>query len=261
MSDTPLYERVGGRDAIRAVVEKAVDNHFDNPVIRTRYEHADQSRAEMIEGATEFFCTGLRGVETYEGRHLTEVHSGMNINHEEFCAVLDDIVDAIDAKLSRTCRNHIQRLFSEAAFDLEPGARRSGDLTDYDYPQIRYEVECTAIDLSTELEEASDRNDGQDREDDWTRDDSMFDRIDDRLDNQEEESLFYDPEDEEMQIPEKYRYRHVRLVLTYHLGADEESEEKEIIVETYLPPLPKIDEGPLDGPLGGPPDSVPPNEG
>ena len=97
MSDTPLYERVGGRDAIRAVVEKAVDNHFDNPVIRTRYEHADQSRAEMIEGATEFFCTGLSGVETYEGRPLTEVHSGMNINHEEFCAVLDDIVAAIDA--------------------------------------------------------------------------------------------------------------------------------------------------------------------
>lgn len=97
MSDKPLFERVGGRDAIRAVCEKTVDNHFVNPVIRTRYEHADMTREELIEGATEFFCTGLSGIETYKGRSLVDVHTGMNITDEEFCAVLDDIVDAIDA--------------------------------------------------------------------------------------------------------------------------------------------------------------------
>ncbi|HEU5083891.1 MAG TPA: group 1 truncated hemoglobin [Acidimicrobiales bacterium] len=98
MEQIPLFERLGGRDAIQAVVEKTLANHFVNPVIKTRYEHAAMSRQQMIEHATEFFCTGLSGVNTYPGRPLVEAHAGMNVTDEEFCAVLDDIVDALDSQ-------------------------------------------------------------------------------------------------------------------------------------------------------------------
>ncbi len=98
MEQVPLFERLGGRDTIQAVVEKTLANHFVNPVIKTRYEHAAMSREQMIDHAVEFFCTGLSGVNTYPGRPLVEAHAGMNVTDEEFCAVLDDIVDALDAQ-------------------------------------------------------------------------------------------------------------------------------------------------------------------
>ena len=98
MEQVPLFERLGGRPAIQAVVEKALANHFANPVIKNRYEHAAMSREQMIAHAVEFFCTGLTGVETYPGRPLVQAHAGMNVNDEEFCAVLDDILDALDSQ-------------------------------------------------------------------------------------------------------------------------------------------------------------------
>lgn len=98
METAPLFERLGGRPTIQAVVERTLANHLANPVVKTRYEHAEMSKQEMIDGAVEFFCTGLSGVPTYQGRPMPEAHAGMNIDSEEFCAVLDDIMDALDAQ-------------------------------------------------------------------------------------------------------------------------------------------------------------------
>ena len=97
MDQAPLFERLGGRDGVAAVVEKAVAGHFENPAINTRFEHASQDRDVLVKHAIEFFCTGLSGVETYTGRPLAEAHAGMNVSDQEFIAVLDDIVAAMDA--------------------------------------------------------------------------------------------------------------------------------------------------------------------
>lgn len=98
MDQLPLFERLGGRAAVTAVVEKALANHLSNPVIKTRFEHAEQTVEQLVDHAVEFFCTGLTGVATYTGRPLNEAHAGMNVSDEEFCAALDDIVEALDAQ-------------------------------------------------------------------------------------------------------------------------------------------------------------------
>ena len=95
MEQTPLFERLGGRDGIHALVQKVLDNHFVNPVVRTRFEHARMSKEEMVQGGFEFFCTGLSGIPTYTGRPIPETHAGMNISDAEFNAVLDDILAAM----------------------------------------------------------------------------------------------------------------------------------------------------------------------
>lgn len=95
MEQVPLFERLGGRDGVYRLVEQVVANHLVNPVVGPRYQHARMTREEMVTGAAEFFCTGLSGVETYQGRPLTEVHTGMNVSEEEFVAVIDDIVSAM----------------------------------------------------------------------------------------------------------------------------------------------------------------------
>jgi hemoglobin len=97
MEQAPLFERLGGREAVAAVVEKAIANHFDNPAISTRFDHATQTVDVLVEHAVEFFCTGLTGVPSYRGRPLAEAHAGMNISEQEFTAALDDIVEAMVA--------------------------------------------------------------------------------------------------------------------------------------------------------------------
>jgi hemoglobin len=97
VNEAPLFERLGGREGVTAVVEKAVANHFANPVVSTRFAHASQSVDTLVSHAVEFFCTGLSGVETYSGRPLATAHAGMNVTEQEFMAVLDDILDAMNA--------------------------------------------------------------------------------------------------------------------------------------------------------------------
>lgn len=98
MSQPSLFERLGGRPGIHALMERVVDNHLANPAVATRFAHANMSRDELVEGGFEFFCTGLSGEPTYDGRPLPEAHRGMNISDREFNAVLDDILEAMKAQ-------------------------------------------------------------------------------------------------------------------------------------------------------------------
>lgn len=95
MERAPLFERLGGREGIRALSDVLVENHLKNPVIRTRYEHASKDPEALAVAATEFFCTGLSGVPTYDGPSLVDTHAGMNISDREFNAVLDDVIAAM----------------------------------------------------------------------------------------------------------------------------------------------------------------------
>lgn len=93
MSKT-LYERLGGRPGIAAVVNDLVDLHFENPAIKARFAGSDAAR--LKETATAFFCAGSGGSESYAGKNMAEAHRGMNISGEEFMAVLDDTMAALE---------------------------------------------------------------------------------------------------------------------------------------------------------------------
>jgi hemoglobin len=96
MEQAPLFERLGGRDGIARLSNRILEKHLANPLVKTRFEHATQTHEQLVEHATEFFCTGLSGVETYRGRSMPDTHAGMNISEQEFMAVLDDILEALD---------------------------------------------------------------------------------------------------------------------------------------------------------------------
>ncbi len=49
----------------------------------------------MITLVTELLCSVTGGGETYTGMNMHAAHTGMNINHEEFLEVLDDISKAL----------------------------------------------------------------------------------------------------------------------------------------------------------------------
>lgn len=90
-----LYDRLGGADGIAQLVDDAVDAHLENPIVKTRFENtADIEHAKRM--SVEFFCAGSGGPETYTGRDMLTAHKGMNISEQEFIAVVDDILEAMD---------------------------------------------------------------------------------------------------------------------------------------------------------------------
>jgi hemoglobin len=94
MSKT-LYERLGGADGIARLVDDAVDAHLNNPIVKTRFENAeDIEHAKRM--SVEFFCAGSGGPESYTGRDMLTTHKGMNISEQEFMEVVDDILGAMD---------------------------------------------------------------------------------------------------------------------------------------------------------------------
>lgn len=90
-----LYERLGGGDAIYRLVSDAVDLHLANPLVSARFAVSeDLDRAKRM--GADFFCAGAGGPEEYRGKDLLSAHRGMNISEQEFIAVVDDILEAMD---------------------------------------------------------------------------------------------------------------------------------------------------------------------
>lgn len=94
-ASSSLYTRLGGREGITRITHDLMSMHLANPVVKTRFENAaDLARAERH--AVEFFCAGAGGPEAYTGRDMVTTHKGMNISEQEFVAVVDDAMAALE---------------------------------------------------------------------------------------------------------------------------------------------------------------------
>ena len=93
--NTTLYARLGGAPGIAALVDDVIAAHLINPVVKTRFESIkDMQHAKRM--AREFFGAGAGGPEAYTGRDMLAAHKGMNISEQEYLAVMDDIVGAME---------------------------------------------------------------------------------------------------------------------------------------------------------------------
>lgn len=93
-SQSSLYERLGGSDGIAAITDDIWANHTANDTIKQRYVDSDPDNVKRL--VREMFCAGTGGPETYTGRDMLTAHRGMNINNDEFVAVIDDVLGALD---------------------------------------------------------------------------------------------------------------------------------------------------------------------
>ena len=89
-----LYERLGASEGITKIASDLVDIHLENPVVSARY--ADSDLDAVRNGAATFFISGTGGPDVYKGKDMLETHKGMDISEEEFIAVLDDAMLALD---------------------------------------------------------------------------------------------------------------------------------------------------------------------
>lgn len=104
---TSLYQRLGGANGIARLVDDIIAAHMNNPIVKTRFENIkDLDHAK--EMARQFFCAGSGGPETYTGKDMLTAHKGMNISEQEYLAVMDDIVHAMNKNaLDEATRNEV----------------------------------------------------------------------------------------------------------------------------------------------------------
>ena len=95
-----LFERLGGKDGISAIVDTTVENHMKNPAVNPRFlPLKDQpERLRVIKDHTiDFFSMGSGGPANYTGMDMITTHTGMNISPGEYYHVMDDIMLALEA--------------------------------------------------------------------------------------------------------------------------------------------------------------------
>jgi len=92
---TTLYQRLGGAEGMARLVDDVVAAHLLNPIVKTRFENV-KDLDHLKQMAREFFSAGSGGPVSYTGKDMLGAHKGMNISEQEYLAVMDDIVGAMN---------------------------------------------------------------------------------------------------------------------------------------------------------------------
>ena len=96
-----LYDRLGGKAAITAVVDQFVTNVADDKRINARFSTTDIPR--LKKNLVDQVCMASGGPCTYSGRDMTTTHAGMKITAADFNALVEDLVASLNKfKVSET---------------------------------------------------------------------------------------------------------------------------------------------------------------
>ena len=89
MMHKSLYERLGGIDAIRAVVDDFVGNVAADKRINKFFASTDITR--LKRNLVDQICQGTGGPCVYTGRSMKEAHAGMGVRSRDFNALVGDL--------------------------------------------------------------------------------------------------------------------------------------------------------------------------
>ena len=104
MEPRSLYDRLGGKGAINAVIDDFVARAAADGRINAKFARTDVPRLKAMLVEQVSMATG--GPVTYTGRGMRETHDGMGVTAGEFDALVGDLV----ATLNRSpCRRRSSR--------------------------------------------------------------------------------------------------------------------------------------------------------
>jgi hemoglobin len=94
MADTSLYERLGGKPAITAVVEDFVGRVTADHRINGKFANANIPRLKAM--LVDQICEASGGPCKYAGRDMKTTHAGMQISGGEFDALVENLVATLN---------------------------------------------------------------------------------------------------------------------------------------------------------------------
>ncbi len=89
-----LYQRLGGMEAITAVVEDFVGNVARDKRINRFFAKTDIPR--LKRQLVSQICAGSGGPCAYRGRSMKDAHRGLGIRNRHFNALVQDLVKSLD---------------------------------------------------------------------------------------------------------------------------------------------------------------------
>jgi hemoglobin len=93
-ASSSLYDRLGGKPAITAVVDDFIGNVAGDTRINKRFASADIPRLKTM--LVDQICEATGGPCKYRGANMVDAHRGMKISEGEFTALVEDLVKSLD---------------------------------------------------------------------------------------------------------------------------------------------------------------------
>src|SRR5262249_14311969 len=93
-SEPSLYDRLGGIDAITAVVRAVANRQLKDDRINRKFARTEPDR--LVKEFVDQICEATGGPCTYTGRSMVEAHHNMGVTNGEFEAFVQDVVAVLD---------------------------------------------------------------------------------------------------------------------------------------------------------------------
>ena len=98
MTDKPLYERLGGYDAIAAVVENLLPRlQADSKLARFWAHRGEDGIKREKQLLIDFLCSSAGGPLLYTGRDMIISHKGMKISEADWSTFMGHLNATLDA--------------------------------------------------------------------------------------------------------------------------------------------------------------------
>lgn len=112
-----LYDRLGGTPAIKAVVDKTIDNAAADP--RTSRTFKGIKLTGIKESVVAQLCEATGGPCKYEGASMAKVHEGLDITSAEFDAFAGILVGVLDEfKVGAAEKNELLQMLGPMKKDI-----------------------------------------------------------------------------------------------------------------------------------------------
>ncbi len=90
---TTLYEKLGGQQAVKQVVDKFYNDVLADDIVNHFFAHTDMEKQRRHQ--TAFISYALGGSGQYTGRSMEKAHAGLNLQPEHFDAIVKHLSDAL----------------------------------------------------------------------------------------------------------------------------------------------------------------------
>lgn len=95
MSEQTLYDRLGGHDGIRAVVDDFYDRLVEDEDLGPFFEGSDMELLRRTQ--TDFLCEAAGGPETYDAAPVREAHLHVPFTPEHIQRAVELLEESLDA--------------------------------------------------------------------------------------------------------------------------------------------------------------------
>ena len=97
MNTTTLYQRLGGYDAIAAVVDALMVRIKDDDKLGRFYDHRGADGIEREQQLlVDYLCAATGGPMVYTGREMKPLHVGMRLDEEDWKRAMGHLTATLD---------------------------------------------------------------------------------------------------------------------------------------------------------------------